>query len=204
MTGSLRGVELDDGVVRLRGWREDDLDRVTEIISADREISRWTRIPWPYSHAVAREWFAAQAAEAEAGVALSLAVTDAVTAGSPGSEGPPGSEDLLGSVGLHRIGAVRREGSSFFPNEVGYWLAPAARGRGVATRAVRLVVRWAFETLGLERVEASTVVGNVASERVVARVGFEPVGVVEGLDDDSRPLRRFTLARPSRTLSGDD
>lgn len=183
---------LTDRVVVLRPWHEHDLDLVTEVISTDREISRWTRIPWPYSRDLADEWFAGQAAELEAGTALSLAITDAATG------------DLLGAVGLHRIGAESRPGSAFFPNEIGYWLARDARGRGACTRAVRLLVAWAFETLELEQVEVSTVVGNAASERVITRVGFVPAGEVAGLDDDARRLRRFILVRGGRTLSADE
>ena len=60
--------------------------------------------------------------------------------------------------------------------EVGYWLFPDARGRGVATRAARAAAREAFAT-GLWRVEANVRIGNVASERVLERAGFTREGV---------------------------
>jgi RimJ/RimL family protein N-acetyltransferase len=60
--------------------------------------------------------------------------------------------------------------------EVGYWLFPHARGRGLATHAVRAVAREAFAS-GLWRVEAHVRVGNEASEHVLERAGFTREGV---------------------------
>jgi RimJ/RimL family protein N-acetyltransferase len=60
--------------------------------------------------------------------------------------------------------------------EVGYWLFANARGRGLATRAVRAVAREAFAN-GLSRIEANVRIGNAASERVLERAGFTREGV---------------------------
>jgi RimJ/RimL family protein N-acetyltransferase len=60
--------------------------------------------------------------------------------------------------------------------EVGYWLFPDARGRGLATRAVRAVAREAFAS-GLWRIEAHVRIGNDVSERVLERAGFTREGV---------------------------
>ena len=59
----------------------------------------------------------------------------------------------------------------------GYWLAEDRTGRGLATDAVRAAVTHAFEVLGLHRVQAETLVANVASQRVLARNGFERYGL---------------------------
>lgn len=56
--------------------------------------------------------------------------------------------------------------------EVGYWAAPWARGRGVVTRAVSLLVRWALLEQGFERVELRAATGNAASQRVAEKAGF--------------------------------
>lgn len=61
--------------------------------------------------------------------------------------------------------------------EVSYFLRASARGRGLATRAVRLVVRWAFVELGIERIELRVHPQNVASRRVAERAGFSREGV---------------------------
>jgi RimJ/RimL family protein N-acetyltransferase len=60
--------------------------------------------------------------------------------------------------------------------EVGYWLFPHARRRGVATNAVRAAAREAFAS-GLWRIEAHVRIGNDASERVLERAGFTREGV---------------------------
>jgi len=62
--------------------------------------------------------------------------------------------------------------------EVGYLLAPAARGRGVMTRALRLVVHWAFAELGLPRVQAFASPENEASLALLRRLGFSREGLL--------------------------
>jgi [ribosomal protein S5]-alanine N-acetyltransferase len=60
--------------------------------------------------------------------------------------------------------------------EVGYWILPAARGAGVAPRAVEAATTWAFEDLGLHRIELVHSVANQASCRVAAKAGYELEG----------------------------
>jgi len=80
---------------------------------------------------------------------------------------------------------------------VGYWLRPEARGRGAATVAVQLVARWAFDELGVRRLELTTAPENVASQRVAERAGFTREGVLRGLvatkDDGRRDSVMFSL-----------
>ena len=80
---------------------------------------------------------------------------------------------------------------------VGYWLRPEARGRGAATVAVQLVARWAFDELGVQRLELTTAPENVASQRVAERAGFTREGVLRGLvatkDDGRRDSVMFSL-----------
>lgn len=61
---------------------------------------------------------------------------------------------------------------------VGYWVAAEARGRGVCTRALRLLSRHALEELELQRVDLVTDPDNVASQRVAEKVGFRREGVL--------------------------
>ena len=65
--------------------------------------------------------------------------------------------------------------------EIGYIVGPAARGRGVATRMLRLLSSWGFDELGLERIELRIDVENVASERVARRAGFLREGVLRSV-----------------------
>jgi ribosomal-protein-alanine N-acetyltransferase len=80
--------------------------------------------------------------------------------------------EFMGGIGLYRIDQHHRRG------EVGFWLAPAARGRGLGIRAVRLVTNWAFESLGFHRVEITTTPDNAATLALAARLGFTEEGVM--------------------------
>lgn len=62
---------------------------------------------------------------------------------------------------------------------VSYFVDEGHAGRGLASAAVRDLVVYAFEELGLHRVEAGTAVDNVASQRVLEKNGFRNVGVLE-------------------------
>jgi RimJ/RimL family protein N-acetyltransferase len=72
----------------------------------------------------------------------------------------------------------------------GYWLARQARGRGVATRALRLIVDWTLATTSIIRCELYTDVDNERSGRVALRAGFEVEGIRRAwsLDRDGRPI----------------
>jgi RimJ/RimL family protein N-acetyltransferase len=61
--------------------------------------------------------------------------------------------------------------------EISYFLRASARGRGLATRAVRLVARWAFDELAIERIELRAHPENEPSRRVAERAGFTREGV---------------------------
>ena len=61
--------------------------------------------------------------------------------------------------------------------EVGFIFRPAGRGHGYATRTVRLLAHWVFDSLGLGRLQARTHLDNLASQRVLERVGFQWEGV---------------------------
>jgi RimJ/RimL family protein N-acetyltransferase len=76
--------------------------------------------------------------------------------------------------------------------EVGYWLFAEARGRGLATHAVRAVAREAFAS-GISRLEANVRIGNDASERVLERAGFTREGI-------KRRLLRHGAGRADATL----
>ena len=174
---------LTDGVVTLRGWREVDVHGLFEACQ-DPEIPRWTiRIPSPYLIGHARDWVARQPDFLRAGEAAHFAVTDA------------GTGRLLGGIGLE----LHREGG--YP-EIGYWLAGEARGRGVATRATRLVADWGLTELGLEAVGLRTHAENQASQGVARRAGFVPAGKVRGLDRHG-VAREFLFFTLSAAPSGD-
>lgn len=79
---------------------------------------------------------------------------------------------LIGGAGLHRIDWLMRR------FEIGYWLAPDATGRGLASEAVRALARMAFERLRARRLEIRTDAFNFASRAVAERCGFMLEGVL--------------------------
>jgi len=81
-------------------------------------------------------------------------------------------------VGMVSLSAIER-GPAQTAN-LGYWVAEAVNGRGVATRAVGLMVETAFGELGLHRLQAGTLVHNIASQKVLERQGFERIGLARG------------------------
>jgi RimJ/RimL family protein N-acetyltransferase len=145
--------------VALRPPRHLDAPAVADACR-DPQIHRWTFIPQPYRLEDAQGWIAAQDGARATGESLALLAVDVRDDG------------LLGAVGL----TVRsREHDRL---EIGYWTAAEARGRGVATRAVRLLSGWALDALGAGRVELVPFLGNAASCRVAERAGYRREGVM--------------------------
>lgn len=80
--------------------------------------------------------------------------------------------EVIGQITLSHI--VRH---NFQSGNLGYWVSEAHNGRGHATAAVGQMVRLAFDELGLNRVEASTLLGNIRSQKVLARNDFTRIGL---------------------------
>lgn len=75
------------------------------------------------------------------------------------------TDEVLGCVGINQINRVNR-----FAN-MGYWVRSSRSGRGIATTAARLASGFAFESLGLARIEIVALPDNMASRRVAEKVG---------------------------------
>jgi RimJ/RimL family protein N-acetyltransferase len=155
---------LVDGDLRLRPPVAADVAAITAACQ-DREVQRWTRIPSPYREEDARH-FVTEVAEKGLGTGAGVHLL----AVPSGPRGEPGGE-LFGVVG---IGVDRAD----FSGELGYWLAPAGRGRGYATRGGRLLCRFAFEELGLGYLGLLAAVGNAGSNAVARRLGFAHEGTL--------------------------
>jgi RimJ/RimL family protein N-acetyltransferase len=151
---------LTDGVVVLRPPRDADAPAIAAACR-DPEIARWIPVPIPYEVEDARMFVAFAADGWTSGREPTFVIADAT------------SQALAGAIAIHRRPDEAGKAA------VGYWLAPEARGRGFATRAVRLIARWAFDVEpGLVRLELLTLVGNEASGRVALRAGFQREGVL--------------------------
>ena len=80
--------------------------------------------------------------------------------------------ELVGRVTLSQV--FRK---AFRNCYLGYWVGQEHNGRGFATAAVRLAVRYAFRDLGLHRVQANVMTGNPRSARVLEKAGFRNEGL---------------------------
>lgn len=147
---------LTDGAVTLRRWRSADASNIAR--AYDPQIERWIppltrariKAGTTYVEAADLAWLDGSRAD--------LAVLAADGA-------------LLGGVSL----ALARRASG--EAEVGYWVAPWARGRGVASAGTALLTRWGLDVLGLSRVSLWVQPSHTASRRVAERAGFAFEGV---------------------------
>lgn len=154
---------LTDGVVLLRGLVAEDVDAIHRACQ-DPLISRYTTVPSPYTpeHAEgfvsdlgAPRWAAVR--EAGDGRAVRhgvLVITDAPTG------------EFCGVIDLQVVDLEAGTAT------VGYWMAAWARGGGRGARALRLLMAWAFDSVGLTSVHWEAMLGNDASRAMAERVGF--------------------------------
>jgi RimJ/RimL family protein N-acetyltransferase len=174
--------ELVDDELRLRPWTPDDADAVF-LACQDADIQHFTRVPVPYLREHAESFVAQGAGQWSAGHGAGFAVTDR------------GTGALLGACGL--LG-VDRQGAE---TGAGYWVAPWARSRGVARRALALVTGWALGDGGLTRVFVEVEEANRASTAVALAAGFRRVdGPVEE-EDLKGTTRRFVTYEARREQS---
>jgi RimJ/RimL family protein N-acetyltransferase len=151
---------LAGDVARLRPWDEPDVPGLV-LAFTDPAMQRFSWRTALYTETDARDYLAEQDAARLRGEELHFALVEPHYRGT-----------MLGSVWLHE---VRRDRGCA---AIGYWLASAARGRGVATQAVRLLARWAFAELALARLELTCGPENEASQRVAERCGFTREGLL--------------------------
>jgi RimJ/RimL family protein N-acetyltransferase len=147
-------MRLEDGDLVLRPLVEADAPALVTAIGDDPDLDRWTRIPFPYSEEDARAFLASTEESA-------FVILDRATG------------EILGGIG------ARAQEPAIV--EIGYWVKAEARGRGVATRALVLVARFAFDELGAARVQLRTEPDNVGSQRVAEKAGFSREGVLRSL-----------------------
>lgn len=153
----LPGGALTDGVVTLRPLRPDDTDAIHELHALPDVVATSVppvtpdraKIEARCAHAASR-WLAGERAD--------LVILDAA------------SGTIAGDIGLYY--QEPQTGQAM----IGYSMLPAWRGRGYATRAARLVSRWAFGTAGIARLVAGTMPTNVGSQRVLEKAGFQREG----------------------------
>jgi RimJ/RimL family protein N-acetyltransferase len=146
---------LADERLNLRTFTEDDVAGLCEAITESKEqLIRW--MPWctpDYRRSDTEAFVQAQPQAWREGREYSFLILAQHTG------------YVLGGCGLNRIDWLNLYGN------LGYWVRTSAAGRGVATAATRLLLGFAFEKLGLMRVEIVAAVDNAPSQRVAEKVG---------------------------------
>lgn len=154
--------ELSDGTILIRPFRVEDTDALYLAVRASiNELSRW--MPWchpGYSIEESAAWLMSREEIRDKETDYSFAICDALTGA------------LLGSVGLSGLDQHNRSAN------LGYWVRTDSTGRGVATAATRLLARWSFAALGLQRLEIVASVENLASQRVAFKAGAVREGIM--------------------------
>ncbi len=143
----------------LRPFTATDAPRVQQLAGA-REIADTTStIPHPYPDGVAEQWIATHAENFQRGKGLTFAITLA-------------DGELVGAISLTSIS--REHGRA----ELGYWVGVPYWNKGYCTEAAAAVVAYGLDVLGLHRITAHYFARNVASGRVLAKIGMIREGVL--------------------------
>jgi RimJ/RimL family protein N-acetyltransferase len=151
---------LASGPLALRAWTVEDLPAAV-VACQDPGIARFAAsVPAPFGDGEAVAWLASHEAGRLAGRRLELAIVST------------DSRWLMGSIALSKIDRVHERAM------VGFWVVPQARGRGVASVALRLLADWAVGPLGLKRVELFIEPANAASHLTATRSGFVREGLL--------------------------
>jgi len=147
--------------LRLVPLAEEHLDDVAALLD-DPDVLRFTRVPDPPPPDFARRWLERYEQGRRDGTREAFAAVD----------------DSGRFLGLALAPEIDREGREL---ELGYLVAPGARGRGVATGILAELTRWALEQLGALRIYLIVDVENRASSRVAERCGYVREGVMRSI-----------------------
>jgi RimJ/RimL family protein N-acetyltransferase len=143
----------------LRPFTLDDAPVVRELAGAWEIAETTATIPHPYEEGMAEAWIGTHQEAFKSGEAVTFAVirnTDAL---------------LVGAIGLEISKAQ-------YKAELGYWIGKPYWNHGYGTEASQEVLRYAFEVLGLNRVQARHMTKNPASGRVMQKIGMTYEGTV--------------------------
>jgi RimJ/RimL family protein N-acetyltransferase len=175
---------LTDGVVSLRLSAEWDIPDILIAHQDDPQLHVRLGMERPPSGAELGRAAEREPVEREAGTHLELTVVE------------PGGVDCRGRINVHNIRWEHRRA------ELGIWLAPALRGRGLAQRALILAAGWLFEQCGLERLAILTEPDNEPMLRAAEAAGFQREGVLRSYGiEQGRRIDLVSLSLLPRDLA---
>jgi RimJ/RimL family protein N-acetyltransferase len=156
------------------GWIE-DAPALHAAIADEAVVRNLAQAPWPYSRLDAEAFLMRERRPTETTSLIFLL-----------GDGPP---RLIGVIGFGRLPTGELE--------LGYWIARSHWGRGYATEAGRAVLAYARDSLRIRRLAAGHFIDNPASGRVLAKLGFRPLGRIALRHSTGRgeavPTRQFEL-----------
>jgi RimJ/RimL family protein N-acetyltransferase len=147
----------------LRPLRSPDIDAVYAACQ-DPEIPRWTSVPSPYTRDDAQSFVQE--------ITVSGWREDTLYNFGVFTRDGDALAGSMGLVRLAQLGAPERQA------ELGYWTTKEHRGKGYTVEAARAVCGWAFDSLGVERIEWYAEAGNEGSRAVALRTGFVMEGAI--------------------------
>jgi [ribosomal protein S5]-alanine N-acetyltransferase len=150
---------LETGRVRLRPYRDGDVDAMFVLYSDPRVMRYWSFPAWT-ERSQAEQYLARAWAAMEAGEIFPWAIADRAT-------------DVL--IGALTFFSLHREQKRL---EIGYSLSPDRQGQGLAADALRCAIGFGFDTVGLVRIEADIDPRNLASGKLLERLGFVREGLL--------------------------
>lgn len=150
---------LEGARVRLRGFRAQDLDDFY-LVHSDPKVMRYWSFPAWTELSQAEAYFASACAGRDPDAMLCWGITLAA------------ADRIIGAVTLFAIDRAQQRA------EIGYALGSAHWGLGLAREALQLVLGFGFDRLGLRRIEADVDPRNLASCRLVERLGFRHEGTL--------------------------
>ena len=155
-------MEYTDGFITIRRYQPEDVESLLEAArESTKEIYPWMEWCHPrFNRKDSTAWVMSRDKDWNAGGEYSFVICDAKT------------RKFLGGCGINQVNDAHR-----FAN-LGYWMRTSETGKGIATAATKLLTRFGFEELQLNRLEIVVAVGNRASERVAEKSGALREGVL--------------------------
>lgn len=153
---------MSDGAVQLRFYAERDIPEILIAYQDDPQLHLRIGEERPPSGAELGRRAERAQAERAAGTAVRLTIIE------------PGADVCRGQLSVHSVDWDHARA------ELGIWLAPEARGRGIAGKALRLANGWLLGPCGLERVQVLTEPGNKAMIGAARTAGLLCEGVLRG------------------------
>ncbi len=157
-----KNTTLTDGKILLRPYKMSDAADIYQAIRESiKEVGAWL----PFAHEgyalkETKDWLKKQDKEWNKGDAYDFGIFDA----KDGS--------FIGGCGINAVSKMSRHAN------LGYWVRTSRIGQGIAPTATRLLAKWGFDVLKLNRIEVVVAVGNEKSLRAAAKAGAKREGVL--------------------------